>query len=177
PEPGTARRLKEHGHSVDLKGPSYLVHVYEDDPTFPAGLNGRFHGLLIDRIYYHEAKEAFYFAAEAKAILAVRPELRSLDPAGLGDFISCGCVLDNKSLFTGIKVLPIASAWTFRGGSLDRKGAYFQPKEWEEQSVLDPEAYYREVREVFSRNLPRYYESDEKVGLSTTGGLDTRMIM
>ena len=30
------------------------------------------------RLYYHQAKEAFYFAAEAKAILAVRPELRAL---------------------------------------------------------------------------------------------------
>ena len=100
PEPGTARRLRERGHSLEVEGPSYLVHLYEDDPTFPAGLNGRFHGILTDRgrgttvlfndrfgmhrIYYHEAKEAFYFAAEAKAILAVRPELRAVDPRGLG---------------------------------------------------------------------------------------------
>ena len=48
------------------------------------------------RIYYHEAKEAFYFAAEAKAILAVRPELRRADPRGLGEFVACGCVLDNR---------------------------------------------------------------------------------
>jgi asparagine synthase (glutamine-hydrolysing) len=193
PEPGTSARLKERGHSVDLKGPSYLVHMSEEDPAFPAGLNGRFHGLLLDRtqrtatlfndrygmhrIYYHESKEAFYFAAEAKAILAVRPELRSLDAAGLGDFISCGCVLENRSLFTGVNVLPIASSWTFRSGSIERKGAYFQPKEWEQQEVLDSEGYYKEIRDVFSRNLSRYYQTDEQVGLSTTGGLDTRMIM
>ena len=29
----------------------------------------------MQRIYYHQSKDAFYFAAEAKAILAVRPEL------------------------------------------------------------------------------------------------------
>ena len=39
PEPGTACRLKEKGHEFDLQGPSYLVHLYEDDPSFPAGLN------------------------------------------------------------------------------------------------------------------------------------------
>src|SRR5207245_1545432 len=82
----------------------YLVHLYEEDPSFPAGLNGRFHGLLVDRrrgtstlfndrygmhrIYYHEAKEAFYFAAEAKAILGVRPELRRADPRGLGELMA-----------------------------------------------------------------------------------------
>lgn len=87
PEPGTAQRLKERGHELDLSGPSYLVHLCEEGCSFPAELNGRFHGLLIDRkrrtallfndrygmhrIYYHESKDAFYFAAEAKAILAV----------------------------------------------------------------------------------------------------------
>src|SRR6516225_10901818 len=101
PEPGTARRLKEHGHGVEMEGPSYLVHLYEEDPAFPTGLNGLFHGLLSDRtrgtatlfndrygmhrIYYHQSKEAFYFAAEAKAILAVRPELRAADPKSLGE--------------------------------------------------------------------------------------------
>src|SRR3984893_8691738 len=50
PEPGTAQRLKARGHEVDLQGPSYLVHLYEEDaPSFPAGLNGRFHGCLSDR--------------------------------------------------------------------------------------------------------------------------------
>jgi asparagine synthase (glutamine-hydrolysing) len=193
PPPGTARRLKEQGHALPEKGPSYLVHLYEEDPTFPAGLNGRFHGLLTDgargtamlfndrygmhRIYHHEAKESFYFAAEAKAILAVRPELRRVNPRALGEFVSCGCVLENRTLFDGIQVLPSASAWTFRAGDVERKSSYFQPSEWEEQSPLDPEAYYQEIREVFSRNLPRYFNGQERVGMSLTGGLDTRMIM
>ena len=129
------------------------------------------------RIYYHESEEAFYFAAEAKAILAVRPELRRADPRGLGEFVACGCVLENRSLFEGIHVLPPASAWSFRGGSIERKSAYFQPSEWEDQSPLDSESYYKELRGVFSQNLPRYFNGREQVGVSLTGGLDSRMIM
>src|SRR3954470_14396275 len=49
PEPGTARALREAGHSFNGGGPEYLVHLYEQDAAFPAGLNGRFHGVLIDR--------------------------------------------------------------------------------------------------------------------------------
>lgn len=193
PEPGTTRRLKEHGHALDGAGPSYLVHLYEDDPAFPASLNGRFHGLLADRqrgtamlfvdryglhrLYYHEGKDGFYFAAEAKAILAVRSELRRVDPRGLGEFVSCGCVLENRTLFEGIHVLPPAAAWVFRGGSLERRTAYFQPREWEEQAPLEPERYYQEVRRVFVRNLSRYFDGQERIGMSLTGGLDTRMIM
>ena len=125
----------------------------------------------MQRLYYHESKDAFYFAAEAKAILAVRPELRRIDPRGLGEFVSCGTVLENRTLFDGIDVLPPASAWVFRNGSLERKSSYFHPREWEEQETLDPESYYRELREVFSRNLPRYFNGHERIAMSLTGGL------
>jgi asparagine synthase (glutamine-hydrolysing) len=193
PPPGTIARLKERGHAVDADGPSYLVHLAEEDPTFPKCLKGRFNGLLIDRakgavtlfndrygmhrIYYHEATKAFYFAGEAKAILAIRPELRSTDPRGLAEFISCGCTLENRTIFKDVHVLPPASAWTFRHASLQGKGIYFDPKEWEEQSLLELEPYYQQLREVFSRNLPRYFGGPEKIGISLTGGLDSRMIM
>jgi asparagine synthase (glutamine-hydrolysing) len=193
PEPGTIQGLKANGHEFDADGASYLVHLYEDDPSFPAGLNGRFHGLLADRkrgtavlfndrygmhhIYYHQSKDAFYFAAEAKAILAVRPELRRVDSRSVGEFVSCGAVMENRTLFEGIHVLPPASAWIFRNGSLERKGAYFHPKEWEEQETLDSETYYRELRAAFTQNLPRYFAGHEQIGMSLTGGLDTRMIL
>jgi asparagine synthase (glutamine-hydrolysing) len=193
PEPGTIERLKRRGHSLNTDDCSYLVHQYEDDPQFPANLNGLFHGLLVDhargttilfndrygmhRIYYHESKNAFYFAAEAKAILAVRPELRSADLRSLGEFAAFSCVLENRTIFKNIHILPGGSAWTFRDGALERKASYFQPREWEEQPALDDEAYYRELREVFARNLPRYFDGQQRVGMTLTGGLDTRVIM
>ena len=43
PDPGTVQRLKGRGYKLDVAGPSYLVHLCEEDPAFPAGLNGRFH--------------------------------------------------------------------------------------------------------------------------------------
>jgi asparagine synthase (glutamine-hydrolysing) len=174
-------------------GPSYLVRRYENDPTFPASLNGRFHGLVTDRrrgiatlfndrygmhkIYYHEAKEGLYFAAEAKAILAVRPELRTVDPRGLGELVSCGCVMENRTLFNGIHLLPPASAWTLEHGAITRRDTYFHPREWEEQPSLDEESYYTEIRQIFSRRIARYFDGQEQIGMSLTGGLDTRMIM
>jgi asparagine synthase (glutamine-hydrolysing) len=193
PEPGTARRLKERGHDCDLSGPSYLVHLYEEDPSFPKNLNGRFQGLLVDsargtttlfndrfglqRIYWHQSQEAFYFAAEAKAILAVRPELRSIDPQGMGEYISCGCVMENRTLFREIYALPPASAWSFRNGALEKKASYFEPREWEEQEPLDAESYYNQLRDAFTTVLPRYFNGRERIGVSLTGGLDTRIIM
>jgi asparagine synthase (glutamine-hydrolysing) len=192
PDPSTSQHLRDRGHVFDSSGPSYLAHLYEEDASFPAGLNGRFHGVLVDqnqakavlfndrygmhRLYYHESRDAFYFAAEAKAILAVRPQLRNLNPRAVGEFVSCGATLENRTLFDGIYVLPPASAWVFRNASLKEKAAYFHPREWESQEKLPPEDYYQALREVFSRNLPRYFSGDQRIGMSLTGGLDTRMI-
>jgi asparagine synthase (glutamine-hydrolysing) len=194
PEPGVVQNLKQCGHIFPEKGPSYLVHLAEEDKSFPASLNGRFQGLLVNRaaatatlfndrygmqrIYYYETNEAFYFAAEAKTLLAVRPELRNGDPRGLGELVACGCVLENRTIFKNMYVLPPASSWTFPAGSPEpTKANYFQPKEWEEQPTLEPEAYYQEIRNVFSQHLPRYFNGNEKVGMSLTGGLDSRMIL
>jgi asparagine synthase (glutamine-hydrolysing) len=185
--------LKMRGHRIGDAQSSYLVHLYEEDPSFPAGLNGLFHGVLLDRrqrrvtifndrygmhrLYVHESKDAVYFAAEAKAILAVRPELRRIDPRGLGESITLGCVLENRTLFEGIHVLPGASLWMLENGRVARKTNYFQPREWEDQPLLESEEFYLETRDVFSRNLPRYFDGPQRIGVSLTGGLDSRMVM
>ena len=193
PSPEVKSTLQKRGHEFASEGPSYLVHRYEEEPDFPKGLNGRFHGLVVDRrrgtvmlfndryglqrLYYHETKDAYYFSAEAKAILKVRPELRTTDPRGLGEFIVCGCVLENRSLFPGIYVLPPGAVWVFRAGRLESKSSFFEPSEWEEQEPLGPEEYYIRLRESLTRSLPRYFNGHERVGVSLTGGLDTRIIM
>jgi len=193
PGPDSIYRHKSNGYAIGVDDPSDLVHLCKKDPAFPLGLNGRFHGLVADRsqrtallfndrcgmhrIYYHEAKDAFYFSGEAKAILAVRPELRRLNDRGLGEFLSCGCVLENRTLFDGIQFLPPGSAWSFRNVSIQEKKKYFEPREWEEQEKLDPETWYQELREVFTHNVPKYFSGRQPIAMSLTGGLDGRMIM
>ena len=136
-DPGAVANLRPRGTGWVRTGILRRT-VAEADSSFPAVLNGRFQGLSIDRregratlfndrsgmhrVYYHESKDAFYFAVEAKAILAVRPDLRRLESPRAGRVpFSCGCVLENRTLFAGIDVLPPASAWDFRNGSIEQK--------------------------------------------------------
>lgn len=190
--PSAIQVLRDRGHDVGT-GADYLVHLCEEDPNFASRLNGRFHGFLADRrsgtgtlfndrygmhrLYYYEAEDALYFSAEAKAILAIRPELRRVDRQSLGEFLGCGAVLENRSLFEGIAVLPPASAWVFRGGEIHRKTLYFTPSEWEKQETLAPEPWYQELRRVFASRLPAYFMGHQRIGMSLTGGLDTRIIL
>jgi len=193
PAPDLKSRLKQRGHCFEENGPEYVVHLAEEEPNFPRTLNGRFHGLLVDgrarkallfndrygmqRVYYHQGREAFYFAAEAKAILEVRPELRTADSQGMAELISLGCVLENRTVFAGLRLLPAGSAWSFRDGALEGQGAYFQPQEWEGQDTLELEPYYAQLREIFAQNLQRYFDGSQRIGMSLTGGLDSRIIM
>jgi len=85
--------------------------------------------------------------------------------------------LENRTLFEAIHVLPPASAWIFKNDFIPKKNTYFQPQEWENQTPLDSEGYYQELCTTFARILPRYFGGDQKIGMSLTGGLDTRMIM
>lgn len=194
PDKGDLEQLKNRGHEFDISNATYLIHLYEEKgEAFIDDLNGRFNGVLIDisrkkvilfndrfgmqRIYLHEKDGSFYFSSEAKSLLRILPALRSLDDQGLGEVFSCGCVLEDRTLFRGVGLLPPASKWTFSGGGVTGKERYFELSRWEDQPELDAERYSRRLRDTFVRILPRYFSSRQPVGMSLTGGLDTRMIM
>lgn len=173
---------------------NYLVHAYEKKGLkFLEKLSGWFSGVLIDlrlqkivlfndrfglnRIYFHEGADGFYFASEAKALLKVLPALRELDARSFAEVVSCGCPLQNRTLFSRVALLPGGAVWTFSPGGPVRKEFYFRPESWENQAQLGEEEYYERLREIFPRVLKKYLRGEEKMGMSLTGGLDGRMIM
>lgn len=170
-----------------------ILEWYEaEGPGFVRRLNGIFSGLLVDpranrvllfndrygvdRIYWHQSEDAFYFASEAKAILRVRPELRRFDPDGVAQYLAFGCNLGTQTLFSGIQTLPAAALWTFEAGMI-RRDTYFSPKEWEALPALSLADFEAAVQERLRRIVPRYFSGTGAEGISLTGGFDTRMIM
>lgn len=157
-----------------------------------AHLNGAFSGLILDRpsrrallfndryaaerLYVHHAQAATYFASEAKALLTVLPHLRALDDEAVAEFLALGCTSGRKSLFRGIELLPGASAWVFERNTC-RKTRYFEQGEWEHQETLTAPEFDRRFQETFTAVAPRYVRGTDSIGVSLTGGLDTRMII
>jgi asparagine synthase (glutamine-hydrolysing) len=191
-DPETLTSLRRKGHEIKNNN-AWLIHLYEEEgERFFEKLNGLFSGLLIDerqkkaflfndrygseRIYWHETNDALYFASEAKALLRILPELRAFDEHGVEQFLTYGCTLEGRTLFRGIRLLPGASLWSFDGSSGHKK-RYFSPDTWESQPLLAAERFEAKFQETFKRILPRYLESDAGIGVSLTGGLDTRMIL
>ena len=162
--------------------------------SFVQDLNGLFAGVLVDRsaglallfndrygaqrIYWHREGGLTFFASEAKALLAVLPHLRAFDDAGLRDFLRYGSTLEGRTLFRGISTLPGATLWRIRGaeGRVE-SSRYFDSRLWEAQLPLCPDGFMQEFSSTFRRILPAYLTSASQIGISITGGLDTRMIM
>lgn len=171
-----------------------LTRLFEElGDKFFEGLNGWFCGVTIDlnlrkatlfndrygmsRVYVHEGVDELVFASEAKALLRVRPTLRTIDPVSLAQYLRFNCVLGNKSLFKGISLLPPASSWSFTGSADPQKQNYFDFADWEQQPTLQADKFYREFEATVSRIFPAYFGEGQDVALSLTSGLDTRVIL
>jgi asparagine synthase (glutamine-hydrolysing) len=172
---------------------SRLLQLYrERQHTFFEELNGIFSGLLIDRrrhkvvlfndrygldrIYYHEGKEGFYFASEAKSLLRILPELRAYDSEGLADFLRYGCTSNWRSLFRDVGILPAGSAWDVTCQPY-KKRSYSTLVALESQPQLTVESFQEEFTDTLTRVIGCYVDSDRPVGVSLTGGIDMRLIM
>ena len=156
-------------------------------------LNGNGSGVILDRrngsvvlfndrfglgrVYVHRAPGALYFASEAKSLLAVLPGTRRWDERGLAEAYTVGCVLQNRSLFREIHLLPPSSAWTFHRDGRIESQRYFDPAEWEKQAPLSPTAYTDALIETFRAVVPRYVCPGDTRAMSLTGGLDSRMVL
>ncbi len=171
-----------------------LMRLYErEGEDFFAQLNGWFCGLILNRregtitiftdrygmgrLYVHEAEGEFIFATEAKSILKVRSRLREIKSEFLAEKLRYNCVLNNKTLFPGIELLPRGARWTFHGGAKPAKSTYFDIRSYEAQPVLEPEAFYRQWADTVATIFPRYAHEGASVAMSMTAGLDTRLIM
>ena len=186
--------LRMRGHEFGSGDASYLVHQYEEmGCEFLEKLNGWFSGVLLDlreqkfvlfndrygvnRLYFHEDAHGFYFSSEAKALLKILPATRQLNLRSLGEVLCCEAVLENRSLFSGISLLPGGSSWVFSPGEPVKRKTYFKPDAWEGQPELSGSQFYEKLKETWTRILPRYFRGKQPIGLSLTGGVDSRMIL
>jgi asparagine synthase (glutamine-hydrolysing) len=186
--------LRRGRHEFGLDDASYLVHLYEEmGCEFLEKLNGWFSGVLLDlreqrlilfndrygvnRLYYHEDDRGFYFSSEAKALLKILPATRQLNLRSLGEVVCCEAVLQNRSLFSGISLLPPGSSWVFSRVEPVKKKRYFKQESWENQPELSESDFYKNLSETWPRVLPKYFRGKRSIGLSLTGGVDSRLIL
>ncbi len=161
--------------------------------SFPDMLGGCFIGVLVDlrrgqarlfndryglgRVYVHTTPGCMYFSSDPGAILRAVPQARHFDHDSVAQFFSIGCVLQNKTLYDKVELLPPSSVWTFSGRGDCQRATYFDPGRWEQQDLLSPKDFDAALSETFAALLPDYLNDPDGSAMSLTGGLDGRMIM
>lgn len=190
----TGEHFENNRNNARERRATELVELYEKlGEKFFRHLNGNFCGVLLDlrrskvflfndryglkRIYFHQTPNAYYFATEAKCLLSRFPDLRTLDIQSFGELFSCGCPLQNRTLFKGLEILPSASLITFSSRRIESKTRYFDKSEWENQSPLSEADYKEQLHSTFSEISGNYLKANETLAVSLTGGLDSRMII
>lgn len=130
-----------------------------------------------ERIFLHLAGTRVFFSSEAKAILAVVPETRAFDPGGLAELLACGCTLGIQSLFRDIEVLESGTVLTFEGPAAVRRRRYVDQAGLEGLEPVSDHEFLEGFPESLRSAVNGYVRSSPRVGISLTGGLDSRMIM
>jgi len=131
----------------------------------------------MERIFVYRDQDHYVFSSEAKAILASMPETRCFDIDGVGEYLSCGCTLGERSLYRGIRVLPGGTEVRIERDKSVRTRQYFGSPRWEDEWPLDNDQFVLRYADRLKAVLAGYSTLSSGMAVSLTGGLDSRIIM
>ncbi len=174
-----------------------IVHLYDRyGDRFVDHLNGQFAIALWDRtrqrlvlardragirpLYYARAGDALYFASEMKALLAVLPECRRLDPRGIAEALTYWGAPDPDTVFAGIESLPPGHLL-----AIERDGTRALRQYWDwtfpdagtRADFADIESATAALRELLVDAVRLQLRADVPVGAYLSGGLDSSGIV
>ena len=167
------------------------LELYARDPIATArGLNGSFNlvyydpqrrvvHLVSDRLgsrplYYQERRGSLYFALEQKAILAAHGDEPSLDDLAVFQLAALGHQLGDRTIFTGIRVLPPGSILA-AGPDGVTLTSYWRPA-YRRGTAAGRDAAAEFAERVTAATLRRTVGRRGPLGIFLSGGLDSRCV-
>lgn len=190
------RALTAAGH--EFRGDSHaelLLHGFESDGrAFFRGLHGTFVAaiwnardrrliLTGDRfgmkpIYYVQLPGKLLLASEIKALLIDPDVARAVNPKGIAQFFTFGQLLGEDTLLEAVRVLPAAGWLTYDTRderlTLDR---YWRLKVGRGGEGRNAPEILDRIDEAFKRAVDRRANGTGRLGISLSGGLDSRTIL
>ena len=119
---------------------------------------------------------AVAFASEIRGLLAGGIVPRRVDPEGLTDFLSCGFVLQPRTIISGVRMLE--SGWLERyalGQPVSRRKFWQTPPLRPRDESLDESA--ARLRGVLEESIALHAFADAPVGAFLSGGVDSTGIV
>lgn len=189
---GIIEKLVSAGHDIKTNDDAeLLLHLYEEvGEDFANNLNGWFLVIVHDLprrktlivndylgfypAFYAQHNDVFIVGSEVKCLLKYKGLSYSVNKESMAEYFQYGGAMDEKTMFNEIHRLPPASLWTYRDGKVSKK-RYFDISNIAKEDKIDEQKFLEEAGRIFTNILPRYLSGND-VGLSLTGGFDTRAI-
>ncbi len=174
---------------IDL--PNLLLNIYKRyGPEKLSGLNGLYVVVIWDKeskklhivndrygfrkLYYWNSHDKFVFASEYKAICWFPDFQKKVDEFAFANLMTFGYVLDDRTLFEDIKMLPPASIATVEKGKLSIT-KYWDYSFYEEGDPrLRKDEYIDAFAEKITKAVKKRVKGIKRLALALSGGLDSR---
>jgi len=194
--PQLRRQLLERGHRLKSNcDTEVLVHLYEEfGDAMVHALEGMFafaiwdqrrQRLLLARdrfgekpLFVHASGGDLLFASELTTLLAVRPQLRELDPAAVDAFFVLGYVPGPGTIVPGIRQLPPGHLLTWeRADRAIRERPWWTPPREPSGRLHEPfGALVAEAESLFNDSVRARMLADVPVGVFLSGGIDSTLV-
>jgi asparagine synthase (glutamine-hydrolysing) len=129
-------------------------------------------------LYWHHSGQDFVFSSDLSALLRAVPSRTRLNLQAVADFLTIGAVLENKTLVKDVWLLDAGTVLQFdleRGQVQATKyldiTSFFAQKPREKAEYLDA------VAVAFKGAVERAVADSRPIGLSLSGGIDSRTIL
>jgi asparagine synthase (glutamine-hydrolysing) len=169
-----------------------IIHLYETYGTKCVDyLNGMFAFALWDKnkkllllakdrmgvkpLYYGLQNNAFYFASEIKALLAMPFIKRELNIDALNKYLTFESVPSPHSIIKNIYKLEAGHILTVQNGQIKKDGYWDLPLDLPKLKITEEEAV-SEIERLFSESVKRRLLSDVPLGVFLSGGIDSSLV-
>lgn len=126
-------------------------------------------------LYYACPEGALLFSCEVKSILEYENLDRSLDRQSINDFFHYETILDHRTFFKAISHLPPGKMLLFQDNKAELI-SYWNPQTLLTVNTLNFEDFIETGEQILERSVGECFAGNN-VGLSLTGGWDTRAIL
>jgi asparagine synthase (glutamine-hydrolysing) len=129
-------------------------------------------------LYWRAEADGLIFSSDLSALLRATREASRLDLGAVADYLTIGAVLGDKTLAEGVHVLDPGTVLTYdvRKARVSLR-SYLRLETFFHNRATDKSKYLEAVRAAFTTAVGRATQGVGPIGLSLSGGLDSRAIL
>lgn len=127
-------------------------------------------------LYWYHKDGVFAWGSEVKAILAIKEVNKELNPTSYDCFMDLGYLVDEHTWFNHIKLIKPASVVEYNLNSNISKQYYYWKWSCIEPSTISFDNAVDKLGGLLVKSVEKRFNSNERIGLSLSGGLDSRAL-